>query len=317
MSRNLTQIYAEAVTTRNNYLQLTELQPKDLSQSKMSIMNLITYVIAVMIYSYETILDTFQIDIERMMAQRMNGTADYYTHIAKKFQFNPVTQKGDPLRFNEDTLNIEYETVVPERCIIDKAAYQYVDGQSEYDMLLKVCKSKATAGEDGACERLEDTELTAFKEYIDTIKFVGTKIRCISSPADILTVKAIVYYDDLYITWQDAFANVKAVMIDYINKLDYNQPVYFQKIIDTIQAAGNIKDIDANSSATLYGCTVESPLIRKELVQVTKRTMPFSGYVSFGDNGQSTLTAEYCASIHEAEGAESNLVFVPHSSLVK
>lgn len=317
MSRSLSQIYNEAVVARNNYLQFTELQPQELSQSKLSIMNLITYISSVMIYAYETILDLFQIDIERLLTKRMNGTAEYYTHIAKKFQFNPYTQKGDELFFNEETLNVEYRESNQEHCIIDKAAYQYVDGQNEYDMLLKVCKS-GVSGEGGSCEQLRDDELTAFKEYIDTVKFVGTKIRCISSPADILTIKAIIYYDDLYITGKDAYANVKAALIGYINELDYNQALYFQKIIDVIQASPNIKDVDAIASAQLLSCSVDTPQSRTVSTAITNRTLPFSGFVSFLDaDGQSTLTVGYCDRRSSALLASSNLVFVPHSSLVK
>lgn len=48
--RSVSQIYSEAIATRNNYLQLTELN-SGRTNSKMSIMNLMTYVVAVCIYT--------------------------------------------------------------------------------------------------------------------------------------------------------------------------------------------------------------------------------------------------------------------------
>lgn len=47
MSRTLTEIYNEAVETRNKYLELTELT----NDSKMSIINAFTWVTAAAIYS--------------------------------------------------------------------------------------------------------------------------------------------------------------------------------------------------------------------------------------------------------------------------
>ena len=52
MSRTLTEIYIEAVETRNKYLELTELT----NDSKMSIINAFTWVTAAAIYSFETFL---------------------------------------------------------------------------------------------------------------------------------------------------------------------------------------------------------------------------------------------------------------------
>ena len=58
MSKSLSQIYSEAIQTRNNYLQITELN-SGLTNSKMSILNLITYVMSVLIHSYHVMLDIF------------------------------------------------------------------------------------------------------------------------------------------------------------------------------------------------------------------------------------------------------------------
>ena len=46
MSRNIQTIYQEAVETRNKYLQLTTADTTRLSGSKMSVMNMFTYVMS-------------------------------------------------------------------------------------------------------------------------------------------------------------------------------------------------------------------------------------------------------------------------------
>ena len=71
MSKSLSQIYSEAIQTRNNYLQITELN-SGLTNSKMSILNLITYVMSVLIHSYHVILDIFEIEIANIISTRIN-----------------------------------------------------------------------------------------------------------------------------------------------------------------------------------------------------------------------------------------------------
>ena len=90
MSKSLSQIYSEAIQTRNNYLQITELN-SGLTNSKMSILNLITYVMSVLIHSYHVMLDIFEIEIANIISTRINGTAQWYVIMATKFQYNNNT----------------------------------------------------------------------------------------------------------------------------------------------------------------------------------------------------------------------------------
>ena len=67
MSRTLTEIYNEAVDTRNKYLELTELT----NDSKMSIINAFTWVTSAAIYSFETLLDVFMTDISTVLTHAL------------------------------------------------------------------------------------------------------------------------------------------------------------------------------------------------------------------------------------------------------
>ena len=58
MSRTLKQIYAEAISERNRRLELSEHS----NDSKMSVMNGIAWMVAAMIYTFESILDGVQRD---------------------------------------------------------------------------------------------------------------------------------------------------------------------------------------------------------------------------------------------------------------
>ena len=94
MSRTIKDIYNAAVTERNKRLELSELK----SDSKMSVMNGILWVVAAVIYSFETLLDVFAVDITEAINGRINGTPNYYASALLQYQ------QGDELIVREDGL---------------------------------------------------------------------------------------------------------------------------------------------------------------------------------------------------------------------
>lgn len=67
MSRTIKEIYNEAIAERNRRLELTEFA----SDSKMSVMNGILWVVAAVIYSFESLLDVFAVDISEAINGRI------------------------------------------------------------------------------------------------------------------------------------------------------------------------------------------------------------------------------------------------------
>lgn len=300
MARSISQIYAQAIYTRNSYLQITELDSGRTS-SKMSILNLITYVMSAMIYVYEVALDVFQVDIAKIIANRINGTAPYYAAISKMFQFDPIKQLGDKLIFNEETYKIEYEELNESHRIIKQSSYE--DFPQDNAIILKVCKANSNSNEvdNGTVYMpLSDAELTAFKQFISTIKFCGARIYCVSNPADIVLIhtgkNAAVYYDDNLVTKEQALQNIKNAIIDYVKSFGYDTYVHYQKIIDAIQNATGITDISSNVTIGIKQYNNETGKYSKEY-DVTGRIRPGSGYIKFIDtDGLSTLNAIYLIS---------------------
>lgn len=304
--RSVSQIYSEAVITRNNYLQLTELNTGR-SNSKLSIINLMTYVVAVCIHTYEAVLDLFQVRLAEVLNGRINGTPDWYALMAKKFQFNNVTQEGDELRFNEDTMKIEY--VVPDAShrIVEKAAWQWdEDGQH---LILKVCKANTNSTElnNGTpYMRLSNNELTAFKTFIQGIKFVGANIYCQSSPGDILTIVADkenpIYYDDSYVTASQALDALKQDMINFVDTIEFNGLLYYQAVLDAIRKCEHISDIGNNIKVYITSFNIETQQY-EEPVLLNGRTRLKSGYLRLMDEN-SVMTVN-----------TDNLTFIPASKM--
>ncbi len=282
--RSVSQIYSEAVSTRNNYLQLTELNTGR-SNSKLSMINLLTYVVAVCIHTYEAILDLFQIRIAEVLNGRINGTPDWYAMIARKFQYNNVTDTGDEMKFNEDTMKIEYVQIDPSHRIIEKAAWQ-TDDKS---LILKVCKANDNSNEVNngiPYTQLNDHELTAFRMFIQQIKFVGADIYCESSPGDIITIVADkynpIFYNDSYVTAAQVLSTLQQAMIDFANEMEFNGMFYYQSVLDVIRKAEHITDIGSNIRIYISSYNTTDGKY-DEPVELKNRTRLKSGYIRLLD----------------------------------
>lgn len=292
--RSVSQIYSEAVSTRNNYLQLTELNTGR-SNSKLSMINLLTYVVAVCIHTYEAILDLFQVRIVEVLTGRINGTPDWYAMMAKKFQYNNVTETGDELRFNEETMKIEYVNPDSSHRIIEKAAWQ-TDDKS---LILKLCKANDNSNEVNngiPYMPLNDSELTAFKMFIQQIKFVGADITCESSPGDILTIIADknnpIFYNDSYVTASQALTELQQAMIDFVNELEFNGMLYCQSVLDVIRKTEHITDISNNIKVYISSYN-DADRRYDEPVELNNRIRLKSGYIRLLDtNSVMTINSD-------------------------
>ena len=298
MSKSLSQIFSEAVVKRNAYLQITELN-SGLTKSKMSILNLITYVQAVLIFAYQTILDVFEVDIANLIANRINGTAPWYAAMALKFQFNNTTNSGDTLIFDDEKLKIRYEKVDTSHLIIAKSAFQKNDNGD--GIILKVCKVNTDSNElsNGInYTQLTSGELTAFKNYIDQIKFIGAVVQSMSIPGDIIAVKnCMVTYDDQYITEEQVMDSIQKALIKFTSTLDYNAYIYYQSIIDAIFEVDNVVDVTPTqeSGSVLVMVKQYNATSRKydEEFALTQARRAKAGYIRFLDeDGNSTIKKE-------------------------
>lgn len=245
--RSVSQIYSEAVTTRNDYLQLTELNTGR-SNSKLSMLNLLTYVVAVCIHTYEAVLDLFQVKVANVLNGRINGTPDWYANMSKKFQYDSVEGISDEMVFNENTLKIEYVTPDTSKRIIKKVAWER--DENDGSLTLKVCKSNNNSEEVNngmPYTHLSDSELTAFKMYIQKIRFIGADVYCESYPGDILTIVADeynpIFFNDNYITSAQAIASIRQNMIEFANEIEYGDYIYYQAILDVIRKTEHISEV--------------------------------------------------------------------------
>ena len=237
MSRTLTEIYNEAVETRNKYLELTELT----NDSKMSIINAFTWVTAAAIYSFETLLDVFTTDIAKTFTQRINGTSAYYANAMLKWQY------GDDLIINDEGTAFHYATEDTTKRLITHVSYQEYYNEEFKDNILIL---KVASGEGRSLSQLSDEELIAARAYLNQIKFAGVKCNVVSRRGDVLVPRLTVYYDGA-ITKEELYDNIDTALIDFIVNMKFDSLVYSQKIIDAIQKVEHVTDAHIDHEASV------------------------------------------------------------------
>lgn len=237
MSRTLTEIYNEAVETRNKYLELTELT----NDSKMSIINAFTWVTAAAIYSFETLLDVFTTDIAKTFTQRINGTSAYYANAMLKWQY------GDDLIINDEGTAFHYATEDTTKRLITHVSYQEYYNEEFKDNILIL---KVASGEGRSLSQLSDEELIAARAYLNQIKFAGVKCNVVSRRGDVLVPRLTVYYDGA-ITKEKLYDNIDTALIDFIVNMKFDSLVYSQKIIDAIQKVEHVTDVHIDHEASV------------------------------------------------------------------
>ena len=237
MSRTLTEIYNEAVETRNKYLELTELT----NDSKMSIINAFTWVTAAAIYSFETLLDVFTTDIAKTFTQRINGTSAYYANAMLKWQY------GDDLLINDEGTAFHYATEDTTKRLITHVSYQEYYNEEFKDNILIL---KVASGEGRSLSQLSDEELIAARAYLNQIKFAGVKCNVVSRRGDVLVPRLTVYYDGA-ITKEELYDNIDTALIDFIVNMKFDSLVYSQKIIDAIQKVEHVTDVHIDHEASV------------------------------------------------------------------
>ena len=272
MSRTLSEIFNEAKAARQQRLELSEID----NPSKTSIMDAITWVAAACIWSFENLLDLFQVQISQDISARINGTPEYYAQALRKYQ------QGDELRVSADGTKIEYANIDESKRIITRVSYQENSGVQMYDRELFL---KIAQGAPGNFSQI--TDLGDIRNYLYQIAFAGTAFQVVSRKGDVMVPRMVIYYDGR-ISADDLKNNIKAALNQFIADLPFDAVVYEQKVVDAIQRVEHVNDVQDDGTYTVNDTPVELGLfvaqydddnVLGQLNKVNRYFLPNSGYV--------------------------------------
>lgn len=236
MSRTIKQIYDEAIRERNKRLELSEFD----SDSKLSILNGITWTFAAVVFSFESLLDVFAIDISNVINNRINGTPTYYINALLQYQ------KGDELIVREDGLAFGYANVDQTKQIITQASY--MESHSDVNLDNKLILKVAT-GEKGKLCSLPPEELVLVQAYIGKIKFAGTRIEVTSQEGDVLVPRLSVYYDGAVME-SEIYDRIEEQLNEYMVNIKFDSAIYVSDVIAAIRKADHVTDVYIDAAAT-------------------------------------------------------------------
>lgn len=236
MARTLSEIYSVAKETRDTYLELTEFK----NGSKMSVLDAFTWVASACIWAHENIMDVFKVDLASDLQNRINGTPAYFANALLKYQ------SGDDLVINEEGTICSYATIDESKRIITKVSYSEIaeEGFNDKMLLLKIATGTA-----GNYSRIEDSELLKVRAYLNKLLFAGQHALVVSRSGDILVPKVTVYYDGA-VEESEVYQNIEDALNDFIANISFDGSVYYQKIIDAIQSAEHVTDVQVDTTAS-------------------------------------------------------------------
>lgn len=235
MARTIKDIYHEAVAERDRRLELTEFA----SDSKLSVMNGILWVVAAVIYSFETLLDVFAVDISEAINGRVNGTPDYYANALLQYQ------QGDELLVREDGLAFGYAAIDESKRIITQVSYAESTDDRNLDSRLIL---KVATGAKGSLSALTPEQLVPVKAYIGRLKFAGTRIEVISTKGDVLIPRLTVFHDGA-VPEAEIYDAIEGKIREYITGVDFDAAVYVSRLTDAVRRAGHVTDVYIDETA--------------------------------------------------------------------
>lgn len=234
MSRTIKDIYSEIVSERNKRLELCEVK----SDSKLSVLNGIAWIVAAAIHSFETLLDVFAVDVSEMVNNRINGTPVYYVNALLQYQ------QGDSLTMREDGLAWGYNSIDDTKKIITQVSY--IESSDDINLDNKLILKVAT-GQKGNLSAISPDDLVQVQAYIKKIRFAGTRIEVVSREGDVLLPYVSVFYDGS-VSEAEIYDGIDEKLKSYIMNIPFDSSVYVSKVIEAIQSADHVTDVYVDDS---------------------------------------------------------------------
>lgn len=269
MARSINEIYKEIVAEKNKRLELSEYK----SDSKVSVMNGIAWFVSAAIYSFETIMDTFIVDINDIIKDRINGTPSYYVNAALKYQH------GDKLKIRDDGLGFGYEKTDETKRIITQASYQEDTNPQSLDTKLIL---KVATGTNGKLSPLSEDQLTQVTAYINQVKFASTYIEVVSRKGDIIIPRLTVFYDGSVME-ETMRSSLDDALNKFIMETKFNSAIYVFSIVSCLMAVEHVTDVYMDVNAVpqqgVYIVSYESDGTQSDEKRIGRMTYASSGFL--------------------------------------
>lgn len=232
------QLLASAFISDSDVIELYSLDPSktfDEQFSKVSIENLLFYIVASIIYLRELAHTYWLKDVELTALSTRYGTKQWYHTQALAFQL------GDALQLSDDG-SLSYPVIDADKQIIKYAAV-VEEGRTVYIRVAKLSNSELSP--------LNAEELSQFQAYLSDIKPLGIRVIAQSYEPCTLDITAKIYYN-AQLSSSVIETAVQQAIKQYLDNITFGGVLYYNRLIDSVQALDGINDI------TLSSCTYDN-----------------------------------------------------------
>lgn len=242
--------------------------------SKVSLENIICYIMAAAIWTHEKLFDAHQAEVEDYIAQMKPHTLRWYVNKVKAFRAGQELIEGTD-RYDDTGLSEEEMTAmqpVKFAAASESAATVYI---------------KVATETGGAKQPITTEQQAGLKSYIAEVKDAGVRVELINEAGSKLRLKMDVYYNPMVLDSTGThLANgnkpVEEAIKAYIENLPFNGEYRNSELIDAIQAVEGVEIPELLSVAQSYdGVNYEN---------INAKATPYSGYYVYE---QENITITY------------------------
>ncbi|MEO1053905.1 MAG: hypothetical protein AAFX87_24930 [Bacteroidota bacterium] len=230
MARTFDQIRDELEAAKDAEPTLRSELNANTSPSLTALWKLWLNVVASVILTLENLWDVFRNETDAKIEQQRIGTLSWYVERAREFQ-----TVGNLVIL--DNGNIGYDNVSEENQIIARVSVD--EDFDTQELVMRVAK----LGDDNEPTNLSGDELSLFKDYMEAIKFAGTRLRTISVEADILDITGTLYAERGFAR-SEVEQQVNDAINEFLAELPFNGILLKNQLIDKITDLTSVRDID-------------------------------------------------------------------------
>lgn len=278
MARPLETIQNEIKTAIRTYSSLDSyLFPED-GGSKVSVFNVIIYVVSAAIFTFESMIDVLQSTIQTIANSAPSGNAQWVQKQILNFQFGDVIQLVD---------------FVPTYSPVDET-HRIITRCSVKQLGSGVVAIKVAKGTVPSLGPLSGPELAALKDYYfgtsttEGVGFAGVRTTFINLDADRMRVEATVYFLGQY-TEATVKTNVIAAIDNFFATFSdtaFDGTVFMIKLVDAIQSVAGVSrvtltDIKARVATVALGSATD--------IDIQGYYTTIAGYLISEDTSSNTL----------------------------
>lgn len=282
MARTIKEIYDVMIQEKQRFSELNELQPNvDSSQrllsdltstSKVATWRLFYWVIAVCVWTIESLFDTHSAEITHIVQNNHYGNRTWYEIKAKEFQ------KGDTLVVINGIVRYAHEDVT--KRVVKYAAT--VPGA--------VIQVKIAGEKNGELEKIDGEVVLLVQDYFNKIKPFGTRVSVTSNNADTLKIAAKIFYNPLVLrptgeNISNGTYPVETAINQFLKSIEFDGKLNIQQLTDAIQKVEGVEDI--------YNLHVEARYGETDYVPVERQYFSFAGWMVVDSNFPLQETLEF------------------------